>query len=340
MNKAISLQKQLLIIGIPLLMILLLVFITKSSMFSLNPNELSLGITLDLLITTPLAYFLLIRKTNIPKTTIVPLLFIGLIIGSIILPSENQHYLNVFKVWIFPVIEIAIISLVIYNIRKAIKNFKRHKKLTFDFFTTLKETCYEILPQKAVIPVVTEIAVFYYGFLYWKKRDLKKNEFSYHKNSGTISLLIALILIIGIETVALHFLLLKWNSTAAWVLTFLSIYSAIQIFGFLKSITKRPISIEENKLKLCYGILSEAFIDLKEIETIELTSKDINFNRETRKLSPLGELESYNVIIVLKKENILSGLYGIKRNFKTLALFVDKKEEFKKQLESAIQKNI
>ncbi len=340
MNKTIHFQKRLIIVGIPLVLILFLVFIAKSSAFSLNPNKLSLGITFDLLLTIPIVYFLLIKKTSIPKTTIVPLLLIGLIIGSLILPTENQHYLNLFKTWIFPIIEITVISFVIHSIRKAIKKFKKQKELAFDFFTTLKETCYEILPKKVVIPVVTEIAVFYYGFIYWKKRGLKRNEFTYHKNSGTISLLIALILIIGIETVAFHFLLLKWSNVAAWILTFLSIYSAIQIFGFLKSIVKRPISIEGDTLKLHYGIMSEAFIDLKEIKNIELTTKDIEFNKETRKLSPLGELESHNVVISLNKVNTLNGLYGIKRKFKTLALYVDNKEEFKTQLESAMQKGI
>jgi len=334
MNQTITLQKQLILFGIPILMILAMVLIARSSIFILNPNKLALGITLDLLLTIPLIYFLLIRNTSIPKTTIVPLMIIGLIIGSIILPSENQYYLTLFKIWVFPVIEMTMIGFVIFNIRKAIKKFKKNKAYTFDFFSTLKETCYEILPKKAVIPVVTEIAVFYYGFIYWKKRNLNKNEFSYHKNSGTISLLVAIIFIIGIETVAFHFLLLKWSDTAAWILTFLSIYSAIQIFGFLKSIIKRPISIEDNKLKLRYGILSEVTIDLNEIETIELTSKEIEFNKETRKLSPLGELESHNVVIRLKKENTLSGLYGIKKKFTVLAFYIDNKQEFKNKIEN------
>ncbi len=334
MNKTLTLQKLLIIFGIPILMILSMILIARSSIFNLYSNKLTLGVTLDLLLTIPLVYFLLIRNTSIPKTTTVPLMIFGLIIGSIILPSENQYYLNLFKTWVFPVIEIVVISFIIFNVRKTIKKLKRNKAFAFDFFSTLKETCNEILPKRVVMPVVTEIAVFYYGFIYWKKRDLNKNEFSYHKNSGTISLLVAIIFIIGIETVAFHFLLLKWSDTAAWVLTFLSIYSAIQIFGFLKSIIKRPISIEDNKLKLRYGILSEVSINLNEIESLVLTSKEIEFNKKTRKLSPFGELESHNVVIRLKKENTLCGLYGIKRKFTTLAFYIDNKEEFKNQIEN------
>ncbi|MDA9348547.1 hypothetical protein OAC54_01970 [Polaribacter sp.] len=337
MNKAINLQKNLMIFGIPLLIIGIMVFITKSNIFSANPSSLSIGITFDLLLTVPLVYFLLIRKTNIPKITVVTFLIVGIIICSLILPTENQYYLNLFKTWVLPFVELSILSFVIFNVRKGIKRYKLNKTESFDFFTTLKNTCYEILPKGIVIPVVTEIAVFYYGFVHWKKRKLKDNEFTCHKDSGTVSLLIAIMFIVAIETITFHILLAKWNTTVAWILTFLSIYSGIQIFGFVKSMFKRPISIENDKLFLRYGIMNETTIDLVNIDSIEISSKDIELNTETRKLSFLGELESHNVVIKLKKENTLIGLYGIKRTYKNLALHVDNKIEFKNRINNALQ---
>ena len=320
-----------------MLIIGLMIFISKTSLFKLNPDNLAIGITIDLLLTVPFIYFLLIRKTNIPKTTVVPFLILGVVLCSIILPSENQQYLNLFKTWILPIIELSVISYVIYNVRKGIKHYKLSKTESVDFFTTLKNTCYEILPKGVVIPVVTEIAVFYYGFLYWKKRELKENEYSYHKESGTITLLIAIIFIVAIETIVLHILLAKWNNIAAWILTFLSIYSGFQIFGFLKSMFKRPISIENDRLYLRYGIMSETTIYIKDIDRVEISSKDIEINKETRKLSFLGELEGHNIIIRLKKENELIGLYGLKRKYKNLALYIDEKIEFKNRINNALQ---
>jgi glycerol-3-phosphate acyltransferase PlsY len=340
MNKTINIQKNLIIFGIPVLIIGLMIFISKTALFRMNPDNLAIGITFDLLLTLPFIYFLLIRKTSIPKTTVAPFLILGIIICSIILPVENQQYLNLFKTWILPIVELSVLSYIIYNVRKGIRSYKQKKEHSFDFFTTLKNTCYELLPKNIVIPVVTEIAVFYYGFIYWKKRELKENEFSYHKDSGTITLLIAIIFIVAIETVVLHILLVKWSSLVAWILTFLSIYSGIQIFGFIKSMYKRPISIENKKLFLRYGIMNEATIKLKEIDSIEISSKDVELNKETRKLSFLGELESHNVIIRLKNENTLIGLYGIKKKFKVLALYIDDKNEFKNQIDNALQQSV
>lgn len=333
MNKTVSFQKNLLIFGIPLLIIAIMVLISKSTFYFKNPDILSIGITFDLLLTLPIVYFLLIRKTNIPKTTVVPFLILGIIVCSLILPTENQYYLSLFKTWLLPVIELSIVSFVIFNVWKAIKKYKKNKIKSVDFYTTLKKTCQEILPKALITPVVTEISVFYYGFIYWKKRKLEEGEFSYHKESGSISLLIALIFIIGVETITIHFLVAKWNIVLAWVLTFLSIYSSIQIIGFVKSMIKRPISIENNKLFLRYGIMNETTINLSDIDSIEISSKDITTDKETRKLSILGELEGHNIIIKLKKENTLFGLYGIKRTYKNLAFYVDNKNEFKNQVE-------
>jgi hypothetical protein len=337
MNIDLKLQKNLIIFGIPLLIVGIVLAISKSPIFIANPNSLSIGIIFDLLLTVPLVYFLLIRKTNIPKTTVVPFLIFGVITCSFILPTEHQTYLSLFKIWVLPVVEISILSFVIFNVRKGIKSYRLNKNESLDFFTTLKSTCYEILPKGIVMPVVTEMAVFYYGFLNWRKRELKNNEFTYHKDSGTIALLIVVIFIVAIETLVIHILVQRWNNTVAWILTFLSIYSAIQILGLLRSMPKRPISIENGKLYLRYGIMNETTIEFNNIESVELSSKDIVSTKGTRRLSILGELESHNLVIRLKEDNTMYGLYGIKRKYKVLALYVDNKKEFQNQVNKYIQ---
>ncbi len=338
MENILKSYSKLLIFGIPILIIGLMILIAKSSIFATNPNSLSVGITFDLLITVPLIYFLLIKKTNIPKITALPLMILGMLIGFMILPTSYQYYLDIFKIWALPVIELSIVSYVIYNANRAIKRYKSIGNKSSDFFIALKNTCNDILPKSVVMPVVTEIAVFYYGFVYWKSRRLKANEFSYHKNSGTVSLLMAIICIVAIETVTLHILLLKWSATLAWILTFLSVYSGIQLFGFLKSMYKRPILIENNKLYLRYGIMNETVIDVENIDCVEISSKDIELDKTTRKLSFLGELESHNIIIRLKEENTLTGLYGIKRKYKNLVLHIDNQTEFYDRINADVQR--
>jgi len=335
MDRNISIDKNLITFGIPVILLGTLVLLMKSPIFVEN-DSMSLAVTVDLLIVVPLVYFFLIRKREIPKTTVVPLMIIGLVIGTYFLPEANQGYLKLFKNWALPVIEISVLTFIAIKLRSAILVFKLQKGKSPDFYTTLKRVCGEIVPKKLILPFSTEIAVFYYGFIHWKSTKLQNNEYTYHKNSGTPALFWTVILLIVTETIALHFLLGIWSALAAWILTGLSVYSAIQIFGFAKSLTKRPIAINEDSLSLKYGILNEVEISFSSIDTIELSTKPLKKDVLTKTLSPLGELESHNVVIHLKIEKELIGLYGMKNNFKTLGLYVDEPSDFVDKIQDRI----
>lgn len=326
--------RNMIIYGIPLLLFGFLVMLINSTLPTVN-DPLVLGITIDLLLTVPLVYFLLIRRSQIPNTTFFPVLVIGLLIGSYMLPEENQVYLQHFKTWFLPVLELTIFTLVLIKVRTAIH--KVESKST-DFYDSLKQVCLEFLPEKLVLPFATEIAVCYYGFIDWKGRRADVNEFTNHRKSGTPSLLGGFILVIAIETVALHFWMMKWSPLLAWIVTGLSIYSAIQVFGFARALTRRPIRLSGDTLQLRYSILNESEIRLTDIDSLLISSSELEKDKLSRKLSPLGDFESHNIIIHLKKEYSLLGIYGIRRNFRTIAFHVDEPGLFKEKVELEIQK--
>ncbi|MDN5214803.1 hypothetical protein QQ020_22175 [Fulvivirgaceae bacterium BMA12] len=336
MNRIIEVNRHFITFGIPFCLFGILILLMKSTLLNAN-DALSLGISIDLLIVVPLVYFLLIRKTEIPKTTVIPVMVIGLIIGTYFLPQESQIYLTLFKTWGLPVIEVSVLTFVAIKVGSAIRKYKTLKSSTPDFFIALKDTCYEILPKKLVLPFATEVAVFYYGFVDWKTRELNKNEFSYHKNSGTPALMGAIIFMIVIETFVLHMLIERWSINVAWILSILSAYTAVQFLGFAKSLARRPISLNNKSLTLRYGIMNEAEIHYSEIDTVTLSKKDLEKDKLTKRLSPLGELEGHNVIIKLKRENTLTGLYGIKKKFKVIGFHIDEPNDFKEKIENVLQ---
>lgn len=323
-------------IGIPLLLMLSMVLLSQSSWFQQHPENLSFAITIDLLLTVPLVYLFLIWKKTIPKTTAVPFFIAGLVLGSYIIPAGYQSYLDLAWQWVVPVVELAVFTLVVLKVRAVLKSYNTKKKESLDFHTLIKQVCGEVLPGRVDKILAFEISVIYYGFVNWKRRKLQANEFSYHKKTGTIAVLAILIGIIWVETAVTHLLLQRWSPLAAWMLTVLSLYSGFQIFGMLRSLSKRPIRIEKDALLLRYGIMSEATILLKDIDAVVLSSKQQSFDHHTRKLSPLADLESHNVLIHLKKQAILEGLYGFKKTCTTIALHIDEKERFKLVMEKAV----
>jgi K+ transporter len=174
MYKAINLKSNLVAFGTPLLIMLKMVFITKSALFKSNPDIGSFGVTFDLLLTTPLIYYLLIRKKNIPKITIVSFFLSGIALASLILPPENQYFLSLAKKWILPLAEATILITIIYKGRKTLRLYRKNKSLSVDFFTIVKHTCGELLPRKAAVALATEIALVFYGFFIGKNTTSNK----------------------------------------------------------------------------------------------------------------------------------------------------------------------
>ena len=259
-------NKQFLLLFIPALLLLGLIFLIQSPYFVTQSTTLTLAISIDFVFTIPIIYFFVIRKIKIPNSTVITLIMAGVFLGLYFLPKENQSYLLLFKTYFFPILELGVLSVIIWKIRMAIKKYKSLKvdlngnqvETTFDFVTILKKSCEETLPKRLASLFSTEIATVYYALFAWNKAKINSTkEFTYHTTSGTLGLLGALIFIIAVETIAIHLLLAEWNLTIAWILSILSIYTGFQLLAFAKSFSKRPFLIENDILYLRYGIMSD-----------------------------------------------------------------------------------
>ena len=329
--------------GTPIIAIMVLLFVSvliTQTQILLDNKAVAFAVTFDLLIGIPVIYYLLIKNTSIHKTTVIPLVILGVLVGTYFLPKESQGYLDFFKSFILPIFEITIVSLLIVKVRAAVKLYRKESNFNADFFTTLKKTCYEIYPKVVLYPSATQIAFIYYGFFKWHSYHLADNEFSYHRKSGTTVFLYSFLFIIAIETFVVHLLISQWSNLIAWILTGLSIYTLLQIFGFAKSLAFRPVIVVNEYLNLRYGIFSEVQIPLSEIEQIILSKKEIEPGFLTKALSPFYRIERHNVVLGLKSEQTIIGLYGTKKVFKKIAFCLDEPEKFKEELNNALQQKL
>ncbi|MFK7934317.1 MAG: hypothetical protein AB8G22_12465 [Saprospiraceae bacterium] len=333
--KQLLLNSRLLIFGTPLLLILFCVGLVNSPYFAQYPQDLATGITLDLVVTLPIVWFLLIRKTDIPKITVASSFILGLVIASYILPAEQQTLLALIKKVAFPLVETGVLLFVFYTFRKTWKAFKTEKNVRPEFYTALTTATQQVLPGRVGILLATEIAVVYYGIIAWRKHLLAANEYHYHKKSGIILVLYVFIGLLAGETFAMHILVEKWSPTVAWVLTGLSVYSAFQIIALTRSMSRRPIIMdkENDTLYLRYGFFSEATIKISDIERVEMTARSLPADQGLVELTPLGMLDSHNLVLHLKSDdNTLNSLYGRKSTFRGIAIYVDEKQRFVEEL--------
>ena len=322
--------------GIPLLIVAISVLLTFHLKNSVHSIALTNGILADLLLTAPITYALLIRKKNIPKITIVPFITGGILLASIFIPIELQGNLSTIKSFLLPVVEIVVLSLLVHKTRKIALSFKNQKTNAPDFHSLITLAAKEVLPKKIAPLFSTEVSVIYYAFFKWRKTTPTNASFSYHKNSGIVAFLSALLFVVLIESVAVHLLLHQWSTVFAWVVTIISLYSALQLLGFIKSIIHRPIEISDNTIHFKYGILRQASIPIEQIASIESFRKEIDTDESIEHLSFFKGIDGNNLLIKLKHPSTFYGLYGLNKKFETFAVQIDDSEYFLSLLKKAM----
>ncbi len=318
--------------GIPVLMLLFLIVLPRTMQFQTAPGELSIGILLDLLVTIPIIYYLLIRKTNIPKFTVVYPFLWGIGIAGFLIPVEHQTLLSNIKVIAIPLFEIGIVSLLLYKVWSLNKSFSKTEG--HDFYDKLLIACQEVFPNRIGKILATEIAVIYYLFAPGKKQEKSALEFTYYKKSGILTILAVFLFLVAIETFVVHFVVSKWSVNVAWVLTFLGVYTMLQVLAIIRSMSKRSITINQKNstLNLRYGFGSQTSIPLHTILKVEKTRSTSN-EKTNVCLSVFDLIDSNNVTIHLSEENTLQKIYGIEKKYTSISLFVDELDLFVEEVE-------
>ncbi len=320
-------------IGAPFIILLISLFLALSPLIEMNA-DLAMGITYDLTIVSPVLYFLLIRKSKLPNISAVPVFVLGVVLATLILPTQFQLHLSNIKVFVLPIVELIVISTILWKVSKTIKTFRSLSNTGRDFYLLFKQSASQVLGQPLVAAVLaTEVAMIYYALFAWKKRIISPNEYSAFRENAVIATLATFIFLIVAETFALHFILIKWNITVAWVLFGVSLYTGIQLFGHLRAIRKRYTKLEERVLHLKYGLFGDVSFSVDQIEEIKITSKSINDETlKVQQLAILSAMESHNIAIYLKQPAIIQKAYGIAKSCDVVLFHIDKKEEFVKKV--------
>lgn len=323
--------------GLPLLIVLTSVILGVSPVLKQYP-ELATAITYDLVLTSPLLFFILSYKSKVSKLKTVPFFIGGLAIASFLLPESGQVHLGYIKTYLLPAVELVVLGFLSLKIYKTVQTFKRRSNHAADFLTLSKSSALELFGTSRYASLfASEISMLYYAFFSWKPKRLKVNEFTKYKENASFALAAAVLMVIGIETYAFHILLLKWNAVAAWVLTALSIYSAFSIIAHIKALINRPCVLTHEHLILKNGLLADIVIPLTEIDKIEGFSKELH--SKNLKIGHLGlnkESANHNIAIHFTTPQTIEKMYGFIEECDILLVHIDEKNRFL----TAVQKKL
>ena len=316
------------VFGLPILVILFLFALPRFIGLSNISEYLSIGILLDLLITVPLIYYLIIRKRNIPKFTLIYPFIIGILIASLIIPIEHQQLLSQIKTLAIPIIELGFLSMILYKISLLNKSFQHVKEV--DFYNKLLIACNEIFPNRIGKILATEIAVFHFLCSFNKADVLREFQFSTYKKSGITTVIGVFVFLLVVEVFLMHILIAGWSNTLAWILSLIGIYTILQVIAIVRSLSKRPLAFDDEKklLHLNYGFACYTSIPYDQISNIEISRRRPTNDKSHACLSIFNLLDSTNLVINLNTKNTLHKIYGINKSYKSISLFVDEREKF------------
>lgn len=313
---------------LPIALICLLAWFSFSRIFAAHTIQFSAGLTFDLVFTVPLLHFLLARGSNYLKYSLSLFFTAGLLIAGLVVPAAGQFWLHQVKLWIVPAIEISVITILVIKTRQAAARHRQAESAGHDYFySTLKAVSRELLPKRLAAVVTAELGAFYYGFFCRRKPVDTDSQFSYHKKPSTVLFIGIFIFMILLETTVFHLLVARLSVKAAWVLTSLSLYAALQAFGIARSVCMRPVEINGDRLIIPYGILAETTINLRDVLSIEIVRPG-TAPENAICLSPFKKMEEPDVLLKLGRTCTIDGIYGSEKTFEALLIRVDEREEF------------
>lgn len=310
--------------------IMVLVLASLLAMFVLpslkgDAEIISAALTLDFTVVVPaLFYVFAVRTGRLPLIALVPVFVAGYTLANLMIPHQHQNALDLIRFVIIPA-EAAIVIYLVVAVRRSLKSMSAKG----DFVTQFRAVAQDVLKNRIPADIfTTELSLFYHAF----RKSQKKVDggFTVHHRVGYVAIVVALILAIAVETLAVHFFVVRWSVVLAWVLTGLSIYSIVWLLGDCRALMSRLTCFSGDRLLLRFGLRWEADIQLSNINAVEIITSG-------RGLPFIITLSGNPNIRVSFHDSVeFVGLYGIRKKATLLALRLDDPIAFRNELQMRI----
>lgn len=303
----------------------------QHSLIAANPN-FGLIVTLDLAVIAPVAYFLLLRRLRLlTLQTLVSAMLLGGFV-SVLLLRLQTGYTQGRTLVVLAVLELLSLVFFTSKIVPLIRQVRADLRAGVALEQTLQRGLEAAYGGSLAIPVLrlalTEVFLVYYGVFgsFRRTPPERPDTFSYHR-SRDFTMSLALIFIVGLEAVPLHFLVRQWSGVAAWLLTGLSLYTLLWLLGDLQALRLKPTELTATHLRLYTGLRRQATITLEDIADITLAAPTVP--AACAVFSPSKPAQLY---LYLKWPVPVFGLFGRRTDVSCVGVYVDDPERFQVRL--------
>ncbi|GAA4500861.1 hypothetical protein GCM10023172_21830 [Hymenobacter ginsengisoli] len=302
--------------------------------FSQHP-ALPPAVACDLLVVLPgLFYLLIVRRYQLPLSTLAVALGGGLALSHWLLPTATLP-LMAWAGRLAAVAEVATIGYAGVRARRVWRGYQAARLQSPDFIENLHHAAEPVL-GRFTAAIVTEVAVLRYAVLGpWASPEVSANGvvFTTYRQSGFPALLATFAGLSLVEMAAVHLVVGHWWPVAAWWLTGLSIYPLLWLWAHGQAVRCRPVVLSADTLAVRVGLMWRLTLAREQVLRAEpLTEAPAQapglLNTARLLLTPP------NLLLTLATPQPVRGLYGLRRTVRYLAIYVDNPAELRQQLAS------
>lgn len=326
-TRTFSLGSPLLFLAVTAVMLAVEVWVVSLANFAAQPNIIPLAVTVDIVVGVPLLYYgLVVRRKRLPLITLAPVFFLSLLSAGRILPPAQHTYLNWVELAV-PVVELAVLAVIAFKLRQIVGHYRRLRPGYAYAPETLEASLAAAIPN--VPPLVATVAsaeasLLSFGLAGWLRRTPRpadgRARFSYHRQGGYALILGFFAFLVLLETTVAHLLLARWSTTAAWVLTVLSVYTLIWLFGDYHAGRLQPIALGATHLHLRTGMRWRVDVPWQQVAGLDKIGPVDKKAPGYLNLTVIGEPR---LALRLKEPVVVVGLLGRTKQAAVIGLSVD-----------------
>ncbi|TVT43276.1 hypothetical protein FNT36_04085 [Hymenobacter setariae] len=311
----------LLLIGIELM-------ITTSVLFSQRPI-LPYAVTFDLLVGIPaLFYWLMVRRYQLPLSSLVGVIGACLALAYWLLPVAQQAPLQALH-FLPALLEGTTLLLLVAKGRRLVRSYQQAYQQQPHFWPCAQLTVQQTLGAAGVL-LVAEVEMLRYAVLgWWSQPEItpQATVFTSYRDSGFTAFASVLGIALVVETVVVHLLASLWSAHLAGWLLLVDAYTLIMLLAHAHAVRLRPVLLTADTLHLHVGSVWQLTVPVAELVAVVPLRDNPTPAPDLLNLTKLL-FTPPNLLLTFSQPVTIKGPYGIQRTGRRLAIYLDQPHQF------------
>jgi hypothetical protein len=303
--------------------------IIRSRAFADRPDVMAWAVTFDLTVTIPFLFYLIVARQRRSSAFLIVPLFIGcMALASAVVPRD-QHFLLRSLEFVAAPAELLLVGFLIVRVRRALRDAEG--PAGGDRFERARAAAVAIVGSRLAAEVlVGEVAVWYFALAGWRRSGEGDDgrAITFHRQGGWGAVLVALLIVLAGESLAVHVVVQHFSVVAAWILTLSEAYGVLWLAGDYNALQRRPSVVRDGALRIRHGLRWNAVVEGTNIAAIEhldpLREEGIRRKGTLR----IAILQPPTRRIVLREPLTAHAFYGIHRRVDAIDLAPDDLQRF------------